>query len=280
MDLTTAKTVATAAWPPRTKEAAAGRLVPLITPTEVRFLHLLGLPLVSAMPHPVTKQRQEVTDAIIDALIRRAIEQVEVDTGITILPTEYSERQPFDRNHFEFWGHMQLSRRPAWSVGKIVWEAPDGNTLFTWPLDWVDTGKLYRGQIAIVPVALAQNSTGLVAPIPGTGSAFLNVISMQVRFIPAFFTVDYATGFPDGMVPQIFNELIGARVAIEILGMLGATFGPVTSTSTGIDGFSQSVGTGGSTVFVQRITELQEKYDRIKGRVKSIFGNQIVVGTV
>lgn len=281
MDFTTAKTPTQAIWAPRTKETSAVRLVPVLSPLELTSLHMFGIPLVSAMPHPITKKRAEMTDAIIKAKIDDAIEQVEVDTGLTILPTVYAERQPFDKKLYDAWGYMQLTRRPVWSVSSVRWEGPDGQTLYTLPLEWIDVGLLYRGRISVVPYSIGFTQTGPVPPVPGSGgSPFLNVIAMSANWINAFWMLEYAAGFPDGMVPKIVNDLIGKRAVIEILGQLGATYASTNSTSIGVDGFSESVSTPGPNIYQVRIDQLEADYERIKGRVKTIFGLKLFTGTL
>ncbi len=281
MDLTTAKSAATALWPPRAKEGTATRLVPIISPLEVRSLHLFGIPLVSAMADPITKQRAVMTDDIIRVLIQGAIEQVEADLKITLMPTTYNERQAFDSHLYAAWGHMQLTRRPVWSIASLRFEAANGQALYTIPLDWVDVGKLYRGQISIVPFTIGFTQTGPVPPISGiNGSAFLNIIGLQSSWVSAFWTIEYAAGFQDGMLPRIVNEIVGVRTAIEILGQLGATYASTNSTSISVDGISQSVSTPGPNIYAVRIEALEAKYQKLRGTIKSFFGLQITCGTL
>jgi hypothetical protein len=170
-DYTISKAPAVSPWPPRSKDAAGSRLEPILTPDVLRHVHMFGIPLVSAVEDPITKQRAVMTDPILERIIGNAVEQVEVDLGISLLPTQFSERLPFKKLDYDSFGYMRLSRRPAWSIEKLVMESSDGQTLYTTPLQWVDVGRLYRGQLSVVPFSIGFTQDGqVIPPVAGTAS--------------------------------------------------------------------------------------------------------------
>jgi hypothetical protein len=103
---------------------------------------------------------------------------------------------------------------------------------------------------------------------------------MHVNFVPLFWTVEYTAGFPDGLVPKIANELIACVAAMDVLRQLGATHAMVTSSSLGLDGWSQNTSSPGPNIYEPAIAALKEKRDQIKGRLKAMFGLKFTLGSI
>lgn len=257
------------------------RLEPLISPDRIRRRHLLGIPLVSYVQHPVTKKRQEVTDEDIKDLILVAVDKAETLTGTVIFPVTFREKHPFDRNQYESFGYMQTLRRPVSSIENLTVTPSNGVDVFRVPLEWVETANLIRGQINLIPITISTpdlNGTVLNSQ-SGGGAAFLSFLSYR-HWIPAFWQVEYTCGYKDGMLPRIINYLIGIIASIDILSMLGATLAMSTSSSLGIDGLSQSTSGPGPQVYETRLQWLVAERDAYIKKIKNLCGLKIFSSNV
>lgn len=274
--------VAKSTWPPGSREATWARLEPLLTFDQLKLFHLFGIPLVSTEADPVTGQHQVITDEQLPLFIKRAVDLAEGETGITIMPTVIDERKSFDRPAFMSFGYLQLNRRPVWAMRQLTIRTSDNQDVYTVPGEWISPDQLWRGRMNIIPLTLAFAGTA-ISPGPATGAAgaaFLSALDGGTWVIPGYWSVQYVAGFADGNVPVLVNELCGTIAAMEILSMLGATGSRVTSLSTGIDGLSQSVGLTGPNRYVQRLTELQTKREKIVSSLKTKFGLRYALGVL
>jgi hypothetical protein len=100
-----------------------------------------------------------------------------------------------------------------------------------------------------------EGTTGVINMVPGVGSASSFIIGMgstllpllmsTQEYLPALFKVSYITGFPSNKTPYNLQQIIGKKVACDILiqisnailtqGMIGQ--------SISLDGMSQSTHT-------------------------------------
>ena len=108
---------------------------------------------------------------------------------------------------------------------------------------------------------------------------FLNILG-QKPWVPAFWGIEYTTGFQNGQVPVIVNDLIGTIAAQRVLSMLAATYARSNSTSLSIDGMSQSISTPGPQVFKVRLDELAEQRKLLTNKVKKLFQQKFIVGNI
>lgn len=268
-------------WPPGNAESTWNRLQPLLTPLELRQIHLFGIPLVSGEADPITKQRTVMTDPVLEYHIEKAVEIAEAETGLTIMPTFIKERLPFDRPAWSNFGYFQLSRRPCYAVRQLTIQTSDGADIYTVSNAWITTGGMHRGQINIIPLTLAFVGTS-ISPGPatgGAGAAFLAAIG-GLWWTSEFWSCQYVSGFCDGMVPVLVNDLVGCIASMEILSQLAATNARVTSASIGVDGLSQSTGLAAGSLYVQRLKELAEKRTKLVKKIRHVFGLGIVMGTL
>lgn len=268
-----------AMFPDNAVETTWNRLEPLVTPTQVKNRHLFGIPLVSAIRDPLTNRAQRYDDDLIKDTIDRAVGLVETETGLDIFPVRMKEKLPFDQHHYQSFGYMRVARRPVACVDKITITPASGNDLYTVPIEWVETANLPYGQLNLTPISGATvygDVTGGVAP---GGALFLNVLG-QHRWVPAFWMVEYTSGFPDGLLPRVVNELVGAVAAMEVLSALAATYARSTSHSLGIDGLSQSVSTPGPQLFKQRLDELAEKRKKLVKKLRTQYALNLFSGEV
>jgi hypothetical protein len=277
-DYTNTKSGPGAAYPDNAVETQWQRLEPLVTPEQVRSRHLFGIPLVSQMVDPITKQAQVYTDDLIADTIDRSVAQAEQDTGLDIFPMQVKEKAPFDRAEYMSFGYMRTERRPVASVEALTITPANNVDIFSVPLDWIETAYLPKGQLNIVPLVAATGSS--VAQATGTAGAIFLAVMSQFYWVPAFWQIKYTTGFPDGLLPKIVNEYIGVIAAMEILSSLASTYGGSQSYSLGIGGASQSQSTPGPDIFTKRFGDLEKKRDKLKKQLKTQYGLNIFSGNV
>ena len=254
------------------------RVEPLITPDQLVGRHLFGIPLVSAQIDPITKRAAVMTPDMIKDHISRAVSRLELEAGFNVFPVEHTVRLPFDRNEYLSFGYLQLPHRPVTSVHSLTVSTATGNTVYSVPLEWLAPGNLIRGQVTLVPLQAAFLASGVVSNPTGSGAAFLSILGAN-GWIPEYWQVKYISGFQEGKIPRVVNELIGCIAAIDILSLL-ATTRTANSTSLGMDGVSQSVGTAGPQVYDGRITKLEETKQILLNRLKTVYALKGFSGTL
>ncbi len=279
-DLTDAAVSDTASWPIQGTDSVWQRRQPLLTPLDLRQLHLFGIPLMSAFPDPITGLRQVMDDDLLQAYIERAIEQVEVDLDVVIMPLQVAERHQFDALRYKSFGYLVTERKPVSAVVDWGVVSTNGDRIYDIPTEWVERGYLHLGQLSVSPLII-QSSAGQLGGGGGTGTGAVFLANIENRlWMPGFWTVTYQCGFPDGEVPRIINDLVGTYVALEILSQLATTYAQQNSVSIGIDGLSQSTSQPGPQIFTVRIDELTKKRDRIANKIKTLFGAGLICGDV
>lgn len=278
-DYTNSKPPVGSVWPTGTVDTPYQQLEPLLTPAKLRTRHLFGIPLVSRIKDPITNKPMVMTDDILKDYIDRAINEVEIETSVDIMPRKNREKDAFDRALYESFGYMKTMRRPVWSIERLTVTPSNNVDVYEIPLDWVETAYLPKGQINIIPLTIAITSGAVVPASAAGGAVFLSIFGHK-PWLPAFWQIDYSSGFPDGVLPQMLNEYIGVVAAINVLSSLAATWAQQTSTSLGIDGLSQSVGTPGPQLYKVRIDELKEQRKMLKGKIKAWAGQKIFSSNV
>lgn len=250
--------------------SAWGRLEPLITPEQLRTRHLFGIPLVSRVKDPMTGKPMIMTDEILKDIILRAVSLVETEGNFDIFQVKYREKTAFDRNAFDSFGYMELKRRPVWSVDKLSVTPSNQVDVYVVPQEWVEASGFQRGQVNIVPLTIAFTNGGFIPSQSAGGAAFLSILGAK-GWIPAYWQIEYTTGFADGMLPRELNELIGVVAAIEALSALATTDADATSRSLSIDGLGQSVGGPGPQKYAARIEVLMQKKQMLIDKYKARF---------
>jgi hypothetical protein len=277
-DYTQSKFAVGAPYPENCIQAEFPQMEPLITPELLKSRHLLGVSLVTAKD-PVTGKATIITDDILRDIIDGAVAQAELDLKIDIFPVKRREKQPFDIQLYNAFGYFQLSHRPATSVDKLSVTPSNELDVYVVPPQWIDTAFLARGQMNIVPLTVAFVQGTYIPQQSAGGAAYLQILGNK-PWIPAWWQVEYTSGFPGGLLPRILNEYIGSRAAVEVLSQLALSFARSQSQSLGIDGLSQSVSTPGPQIFKGRIEELEEKITKITKKIKALFGFKIYSGTL
>lgn len=259
-------------YPTGAVDSSWSRLEPLITPEDMREIHLFGIPLVSFIKDPVTMQRQAMSDRIIEKKIIGAVALVEAELGMQVFPTQHMEKLAFDKNEFQSLGYFKLKNRPISSIERLAVVPANGLEIYVVPNDWIETANLSYGQINIIPLNIATTGGSFIPAAQSGGGAFFLSILGQRPWIAAFWQVTYTTGWPEGKIPRMVNELIATVAAMDILSLLAATYARSTSHSLGIDSLSQSISTPGPQLFLTRIEELEKKKTMLVRKLKAMFG--------
>lgn len=254
-------------------EAPKQRTEPLLTAEQLIIRYLFGVPLVSQIPDPITKKRAVLTDSIVNDLINQAALKVEAELGIVLFETEIVSREPFDRATYNSFGFMRLANRPMNRLLSLNIESSDGQLLMQVPPQWIDPGNFVSGQINIVPIALSTFPNGQLAgsPTQGGGSLYISILQ-GASWVADFWTVRGVFGWPKSSFPVWINDLIGTQAAIDILGMLGATYARTQGASLSLDAMSQSYSGPGSRIYELRIGQLEAQKKRLFERARMYMG--------
>jgi hypothetical protein len=255
-------------------DSGFARMEPLLTPKELVNRHLKGIPLVSKMKNPVTNKYDVWTPEDLESEIKRAITNIENELGIDIMPIQHAEKQEFNRFDYSAFGYMKTRHKPVQSIEQFSIVPANNEQVYIIPLDWIETAYAEWGQFAIVPLNVAVQNGGFIPAQSAGGAVFLSILA-QNSWIPAYWRVTYTTGWPNGILPVVVNELIGVVAAYQVLSKLLATWIVVTSHSLGMDGMSQSVGTPQIALFKDRIDELKEEKAVIGKKLRRMFGQGI-----
>lgn len=269
-------------FPEQGVEADYQRQEPIIGPQELLRRFLWGLDLTSSMKDPFTGKPVKWTPDMVKDIIDGAIDAAEVECGILIRPVVIREKHPFDRFAYNQYGYFEVRQRPVSKLMSVAVTPPNGEDVYSMPLEWVETAYLPRGQINIIPMTASQvggDSTGIY-PGNANGGAFYLTVVQNRGWVPAYWQIEYVAGYCDGIVPRTINDLIGTIAAMEILSMLAVTYAKVQSHSLGIDGLSQSVSTPGPQIFQTRMEELKEKKHVLISKVKSLTGRKLFSGVI
>lgn len=281
-DYTNSRLAHGAMHPQNAIESTWARLEPLISPGELVFRKLFGIPLVSGWSLTPRLPPQKITDDMLKDVIRRMVNRLEAESKIVIMPTKFLERKAFDRQEFDSFGYLQLNNRPVSSVDKLAIQDTSLNDIFVMPSAWISAAYFTRGRINIIPLSPAQTSATFSA-MTGTGGSFgsstLAVLSLPGN-IPAYWTVEYTAGFPEGQVPAIANELVSIMAAMEVISLLAPTYARGGSHSLGIDGLSQSISNPGAELFKVRMEELEKEREKAMKTWKGIFGRNMLVSAL
>jgi len=219
------------------------------------------------------------TPEMIEDEIGDAAAKVEFETGLTIFPTSFEEKPPFDKHLYESFFYLKTKNRPIMSIEALRVTPSNEQDIFEMPIEWVETANLHRGQVNVIPYSIALTRQGTAVPATGSGPAFLSVFGWR-NWVAAFWRIQYTAGFPSGKIPKVVNELIGVVAAMEILSMLASTYGKGQSSSLSIDGLSSSTSSPGPEIFTRRLKDLADKRVWLTSKLKAWAGLKLAVGTI
>lgn len=260
-------------------EADIQRLEPILTPEQLVRRFLMGIDLSSQMRDPFTGKPLRWTPEMVKDIIDGAMNTAELELRTPLRPIVVQEKHPFDRFAYKSFGFFKLRQTPVSRILSVGVVPPNGETVYSMPLEWVETAYSPTGQINIIPMTAAQvggSSTGIFPGQSANGGAFYLTVVQQAGWVPAYWQIEYVAGYCDGQVPRIINDLIGVIAAMDILSMLATTYAKVQSQSLGIDGLSQSVSTPGPQIFAQRLEELEKRKTTLINKVKGMLGKKVI----
>lgn len=256
------------------------RLEPLLTPQQLTRRFLWGIPLVSQLPNPITRKYDQLEEEDLKDMILRGVATAEMDSKVDVFPVKRSEKKPFDRNEMVDLGYMRTNYKNISSVDKLSIAPGNSPDILTIPPEWVARDGFVRGEVRIIPTysSVQSGGWGLADGSVGSGSAFVAIMGAK-GWISSFWTIEYTTGFKDGMIPRAMNELIGCYAAIDALSML-ATTNRNNSQSIGMDGGSQSISNAGPQIYDARIKLLEERKKMLLGKFRAVYGSKFVIGNI
>jgi hypothetical protein len=253
---------------------------PLITPQKLRDIHLFGIPLVSNVRDPLTNRPAIMTDDLLKQFILEAVSLGQAESKIDIFPTQYVEKQAFDRAAYDQFGYFLLRHRPVTSIEAITVTPSNEVAMFKLPLEWVEVGLLHLGQVNLIPLTIATRGGTMVPLTSGPGGTFFLSLLQNRPWVPSMFEFIYTTGFKEGALPKVINQYLGCIAAMEILSLLATTYSRNTSTSLGIDGLSQSIGGPGGQIYKQRLEELGSKRKWLLGRIQAATNTSFIIDNI
>jgi len=281
-DYTISKPGMGAQFPAGAVASSWGRLEPLITPEQLVNRQLFGIPLVSGTKDPDTGVADRLTQDMLQDEIDRAVSEVELMTHTDLMPTQIQERHPWDPQEMKSLGYLRLRHRPVASIESVAIATTDGTPIFTFDLNWIETGNLDQGQLNIMPLLLMLGQNGGTTAIAGTAatSAYLSLFGGNSRWAAALLTIVYTVGFEDGLLPKVLNDLVGITAAMAILSFLAPTYGKSNSSSLSLDGMSQSISGNGPEIFTKRMADLEKMQAMLVKKIKAKAGQSIFTGNV
>lgn len=252
------KTPQTAVFPAWNVEQdpSMDRYMSLPTAADMRRRSLFGLPLKSFLTN------QEVSDETLEDYIKQAISEIEHTLDLYITPVTFEERQDYSRE-MQFWsfGYLKVNHGPILNVQKYQLtfnngiNLPGSLPLVDIPLEFVHV-QPQEQTIQLVPAQGVTISGFIVSIYSGLGYHAFN--SQAISHWPGAVFVRYQAGFEKDKVPALLVGLIENLAAFKFLSTMGPILFPHNSTSIGIDGTSQSVGTLGPAFLRQRLEELEK----------------------
>lgn len=201
-----------------------------LTPAYLKKHYLTGIKLIGP-------DKQELDDDWFIEKINDGIAKVEQFTNVDVLKRVIkAERHDYGVNDYMRYGFLQLFHVPSLSVEEIRAVYPTGQTIQTFPSEWLRLNKIHS-QVNLVPTAGTLSQV-----IIGQGTDYVPLIFARLSYLPHLWEVDYTSGFDPDEIPRLVIEAICKFAIIEMLGVMGDTVYPigVGSQSLSIDGMSQS----------------------------------------
>lgn len=253
-------------------QPAVGRFCPLPTAADIRARKLFGVPLLSSLTN------ESFTDESIEFYIKAAISEIEHTLDMYITPVKFLEKHDYRRSNFTWnYNYLKTDHANILEVTKIELSFsndPNQGGFIQFPLEFVHT-QPQEGVVQLVPAFGTSISGFLLSAFSGTQFHALNAAG--ATDFPGGIRIEYTSGFCPDKVPAILVELIETTAAIKVLSILGPILFPTTSTSIGIDGTSQSVGTFGPKHFNDRIDQLEKQQEKQMDAVRGYYQRRFLV---
>jgi hypothetical protein len=238
------------------QDADMDRYLPLPDVETMKRRSLFGIPLRSFLTG------QTVDDQTISDYIAQSISEIEHTLDLYITPVQFAERQDYSRE-MQFWsfGYTKMNHSPILNVNKYQLTfnngigIPGSLPLVDVPLEFVHV-QPQEGTVQLVPAQGVTISGFIVSIYSGLGYHAFN--SQAITNWPGALYIEYTAGFEKDKVPALLVSLIENLAAYKFLSSMGPVLFPYNSTSIGIDGTSQSVGTLGPNFLATRLADLEK----------------------
>jgi len=238
------------------QDPSAVRYMQIPTAADMRRRSLFGIPLKSFMTG------DEVSNETLEDYINQSVSEIEHTLDLYITPTTFEERQDYSRE-MQFWsfGYLKLNHSPILNVQKYQLTfnngigIPGSLPLVDIPLEFIHVQPM-EGTVQLVPAQGVTISGFIMSIYSGLGFHAFN--SQAISNWPGAVYVKYQAGFEKDKVPALLVSLIENLAAYKFLSVMSPILFPYNSTSIGIDGTSQSVGTLGPAFLRQRLDDLQK----------------------
>jgi len=241
------------------------RYLPIPTAGNVRKTKLFGIPLMSAFT------QETLDDETIEEFIISAISEIEHVLDLYITPVKFKERHDYKRHEFTWnYNFLKLNHPNVISVEKLELtfsNAPEYGFV-QFPMEHVHVMP-QEGTVQLVPAFGTSLSGFLLSAFSGT--QFHALRSTAINEFPGGVRITYTAGFPLDKVPAVLVELIRVKAALKVLSALGPIIFPHNSTSIGIDGVSQSVGTAGPQFLATRLSDLEKEEQKLMDAAKGYY---------
>lgn len=238
-------------------DGAGALLLQVLTVAQLKQRYLFGVSLVddngTALP-----------DEVYEHYILTAISWLEHELDIKILPTTITrEAHDYYRGDYAEFNIIQLDNYPVISVEEYLVEYPSGQTIVSFPLEWVRLDPDH-GILRIVPTAGT-----LSAVLIGQGGGFLPAIYSGMLHLPDLFKVSYTAGFRAGQIPRNLIDLIGMFASLGPFHMFGDLLAGagIASMSSSMDGLSQSISTTSSPMYAGYGARVRQYTEQIKHQI-------------
>jgi hypothetical protein len=236
-------------------EPGTRRYLPVPNAESLRNTSLFGIPLRSNLTG------QTLTDDILETYITKAISQLEHTLDIYITPVQFTERHDYDRKMFQqSFAWFKVNHSPILDVQQVRISFSNQHdpqpSFVEFPLEHVYANP-QEGAIRLVPAYGSSISGFLISAFAGAQIHALLAAGLDV--FPGAVRITYRAGFEKDKIPAVIAGLIEKMAALNVLSTVGPLLFPYSSTSIGIDGVSQGVGTPGPQFLAQRINDLKEQ---------------------
>ena len=231
----------------------------LLTVAQLKSRYLFGLDLTDESGQPMS-------DAVFQHYILAAIQWLEHELDIPLLPTTFCDLQDYYRNDWEAFNFIKLDNLPLISVEEFKVQYPAGQTVITYPQEWLRINA-ESAQIQIVP------TTGTLSQFAiGVGGHFLPMIYGGQDYLPHLFQIQYVAGFAEGQIPRNIIDLIGMAASLgpfNVFGDLIAGAG-IANLSLSMDGLSQTIGTTSSATNAGYGARIKQYLEQLKKQIPNL----------
>ena len=257
-------------FPERSVDVEPGfeRYEPLMTADVLKSDYLFGIPLKSSLTG------DEIKDSTLGRYIVRAISTIEHSLKINITPVKYQDRYDYNLWDYQKYNFIQLNHWPIIQVESVKGKYPNAIDFIQFPSEWITCYNEF-GMFQLTP------TNGQITQFFMTGDAtYIPLILGSRASWPQLWQITYVSGFENEKIPALINDLIGIKAALDALTALSPIIFPYNSYGLGIDGTSQSVGTGGPQWLALRIEEMQQRYNEMLEIAKRYYNKSILITAI